>query len=251
MGQFGWKTYEGDYIEDLLFDFNLMQDFREGKPLTVGEVKGILEAEDGEEVYLGIVSFIIDEWKSPEELIPRKCLETALKYAEKLLSSYNYASQWLEDWNDRIEALEEEMEAIQKILNPSVPFNFSKYKKIDQDVFFESSNWEKFDEDDKFGLINFLSIYPNRKALTILKREISIDLAENEDDTTTRMVLIALALSQLEGEDAIDVILENSHDLIDPIIEERVEDYLKNRLRDETDPILSKRIEETIIALHS
>lgn len=45
--------------------------------------------------------------------------------------------------------------------------------------------------------------------------------------------------------------LENSHDLINSIVEERVEDYLKNRLIDETNPNLGKRIEEAIRALHS
>ena len=243
MGQFGWKTYEGDYIEDLLFDFNLMQDFREGKPLTIGEVKEILDGEGNEEVYLGIVSFLIDEWESPHKLIPKECLEIALKYAEGLLKSYTYASQWLYDWNDRIEALGEEMGAIEKILNPSVPFDFSKYDKIDQDVFFELSNWEKFDENDKFGLIDYLSKYPNPKALIILKGEMSKDLTEKEDDTTTRMVLIALALSQLDGEDAIDIILENSHDLINSIVEERIEDYLKSRLDYEKNYHISKIIE--------
>jgi len=250
MGQFGWKTYESDYIEDLLDDFGLIQDFRKGKPLRVEEVKGILEGEDNEEVYLGIVSFLIDEWKSPEELIPKECLETALKYAEKFLSSYNYASRWLEDWNDRIEALEEEIEAIEKILNPSVLFDFSKYEKVDQDVFFDLHNWEKFNEADKFALINYLSKYPNRKALNILKKEISEYREKNDSNARFHLILAGLALSQLEGEDAIDIVLENSHDLTDSLDEERVREYLKSRLLHETDSHLRKRIEETIESLH-
>lgn len=250
MGRWGYKTYESDYIEDLLDDFGLIQDFREGKPLTLEEVREILEGEDSEEVYLGIVSFLLDEWKSPDELIPKKCLETALKYAEKSLNNYSEAKRWVEGWNDRIEALEEEMEAIEKILNPTVPFDFSKYKKIDQDVFFELNNWEKFDESDKFALINYLSKYPNLKAINILKREISAYLEKNDSNAKDHLVLAGLALSQLEGEDAIDIILENSHDLTHSLDKERVEGYLKIRLMDETDSHLCKKIETTIEGLH-
>jgi len=250
MGQFGWKTYESDYIEDLLDDFGLIQDFRKRKPLTVGEVKEILEGEDNEEVYLGVVSFLIDEWESPDKIIPKECLETALKYAEGFLSSYNYASGWLEDWNDRIEALEEEMGAIEKILNPSIPFDFSRYDKIEQDMFFELNNWEKFDQNDKFALINYLSNYPNQKAINILKREISAYHEENDSNARFHLILAALALSQLEGEDAIDIILKNSHDLTDSLDEERVGDYLKSRLVYETDLQLRKKIEEIIEDLH-
>ena len=91
---------------------------------------------------------------------------------------------------------------------------FLEDQKVDQEEFFELNNCEKFDENDKFGLIDYLSRYPNQKALNILKKEISKDREKKEEDTTTQIVLVALALSQLGEEDAIDVILENSHDLI-------------------------------------
>ncbi|HDZ19453.1 hypothetical protein LCGC14_0658560 [marine sediment metagenome] len=250
MGQFGFKTYESDYIEDLLIDYGLIKDFRKGGPLTIDEVRKILNSEENKEVYLGIVSFLIDEWESPDELIPVVCLEAALKYAEGLLSNYSYASSWLDDWNYRIEELEEEIKAIVKILNPSVIFDFSKYETVNQDSFFDLNNWEKFNENDKFSLINFLSINPNRKTINILKKEISKYRGKSEGDATSRLVLAALALSQLEGEDAIDIILENSYDLIDSLIEERVEEYLKIRLRHTTNSQLRKKIEEKIEDLH-
>ena len=250
MGRWGYKTYESDYIEDLFDDFGLHPDFREGRPLTLEEVRKLLESEESEEVYLGIVSYLIDEWESHEVLIPKECLETALKYAEKTLGSYNEAKRWVEGWNYRIEALEEEMESIEKILHPSAPFDFSKYEKVDQDTFFELDNWDKFDESDKFALINYLSKYPNRKAKNILKKEIAAYNENNDYNARFHLILAGIALSQLDGEDVINIILENSYGFTDSFDEERVEEYLKNRLIHETDSNLRKKIEEKIENLH-
>ena len=142
------------------------------------------------------------------------------------------------------------MEAIEKILNPTMPFDFSKYEKVDQKAFFELKNWDKFDELDKFALINYLSKYPNRKVINILKKEIAAYIENNDYNARFHLILAGIALSQLDGEDAIDIILENSHDFIDSFDEERVEEFLKNRLKYETDTHLCKKIEETIENLH-
>ena len=245
MGQFGEKTYENDYIEDIIDDFKLDPDFREENPLTIEKINGILENQDEQEVYLGIVSYLIDMWVVPEKFLSNEVLENALKYAENLLKDFYYACRWFHNWNDRVEALEEEMDAIHKLLNPLVPFDFSRYEKVKQEILYDLTRWDDFYEDHQFDLIEFLSRNPRREAFKILKKDIENYKGENEEITTSRKVLAALAISKIEGEDAIDVILENVNGSYS-WVKQRTKEYLNQRLINEVDRQTRKSIEDVI-----
>lgn len=124
MGQWSDKTYESDYIMDTI------DDFRERK-LTLEEIDTILEGADNSELYLGIVSFLID--RSNSEILSMEVLSIALGYAGSLLRDFDYASRWSENWNDRVEALCEEMKAIYNLFDSITPFDFSRYEKVSQE----------------------------------------------------------------------------------------------------------------------
>lgn len=93
IGQWGDKTYENDYIEDIIHKFNLFPSSR--KDLTTKGVEEILTNISSGEVYVGIVSFLIDNWKSPEEYLSKEVLKVALFYAERLIKDFDYANRWL------------------------------------------------------------------------------------------------------------------------------------------------------------
>ena len=95
-----------------------------------------------------------------------------------------------------------------------------------------------------------MSKYPNRKAINILKKEIAAYNENNDYNARFHLILAGIALSQLDGEDVINIILENSYGFTDSFDEERVEEYLKNRLIHETDSNLRKKIKETIENFH-
>ena len=173
MGQFGEKTFVSDYIEDLIDDYDLDPDFRKDRMLTSLDVEEILSEEEGsEETFLGIVSFIIDRWDNPKDLLTPKSLECAFLYAEELLKDFEYACRWFTNWNDRMDGLEEEMENIHELINPSVPFNFSKYEKIEQNSLLDINNWERFDGVDQIYVLRYLKENPKPEVVNTLKEVI-------------------------------------------------------------------------------
>lgn len=243
MGQFGDKTYESDYIEDIIDDYDLDPDIKEN--LTSSEVKEILNNETDEEVFLGIISFLIDTWEDPKLLLSPEDLENALLYAENLLKDFDYACDWFDNWNDRIQVLEEEMENIHKLLNPSGQFDFSKYDKIDQDSLFDLRNWERFDEDHQFYVIRYLSENPRPEAANILKEDIKKFQNKVGDSVPSRLVLATIALSKIDKEDAINVIFENVSRSFS-WVRDAAKEYLTKRLNFETSNQVRVRIEEFI-----
>lgn len=246
MGQFGDKTYESDYIEDLIDDYDLNPDFREDRMLTSLEIREILrdEGDDGE-VALGIVSFIIDKYDNHKVLLSPKDLKCALLHAEDLLKDFDYACRWFTNWNGRIEALEEEMKNIHKLLEPLNKFDFSKYDKIDQDSLLDIKNWERFDEDHQFYVIRYLSENPRPEAASILKEDIQKFQNKVGDSVPSRLVLATIALSKIDKEDAINVIFENVSRSFS-WVRDAAKEYLTKRLNFETSNQLRVRIEEFI-----
>ncbi|MBY8992691.1 MAG: hypothetical protein KGD58_18245 [Candidatus Lokiarchaeota archaeon] len=250
MGQFGDKTYESDYLEDIIDDYNLEPDFREDKVLTSLEVREILREERGDElVFLGIVSYIIDTYDNHKILLSPKDLRKALRYAGNLLLNFDYACDWFTNWNDRINALEEEMVKIHKLLDPLEPFDFSKFDKINPESLINIKNWEKFDEVHQFYVIrHFVEDpipLPKPEIINILKEDISKFHNKTSDDFSSRLVLAAIALSRIEGEDAVDVILDNvkgSYSWLKEIAKE----YLIERLDFETSNLVRMRINQVV-----
>ena len=240
MGQWGDKTYESDYLEDIINDLRLDPDDRGGEPPTQREISDILNNEDDQEVFLGIVSFLIDIWDSPEKFLSEEILKVAFTIAEFFLKDIEYASQWLHNWNDRIEGLKEEMENIYKLLNPGTSFDFLRYEKINQSELFCIDNWNKFDEDHKFYVIHELSKNPKKEATEILRADISL-----HGKTPSRLVLGAIALSKLNGEDALEVILENVRNSF-LWVKLEAKEYLKTRLINEDNKDKYIKIEEII-----
>lgn len=249
MGQFGDKTYESDYIEDLIDDYDLDPDFRKDRILTSLDVKEILNEEGGsEENFLGIVSYIIDTYDSHKILLSPKNLRKALAYAGNLLKDFDYACRWFTNWNDRIEALEEEMRNVYVLLNPSIPFDFSKYEKVDQDSLLNINNWRKFDENHKFYVINYLSKNPEPKAADILRADIIKFQSKSGNDVPSRLVLAAIALSKIDEQDAINIIFQNVNDSFS-WVREVAKKYLTDRLNVEKDQQICIKINEIITNL--
>lgn len=246
MGQFGDKTYESDYIEDLIDDYNLQPDFREGEILTSLEVKEVLREEEGDkETFLGIVSFIIDTYENHKILLSPKDLRKALDYAGDLLKDFDYACRWFTNWNDRIDALLEEMENIHNLLDPVVPFDFSKYDKIEQDSILDIKNWERFDENHQFYILEYLSENPEPKAADVLKADIKKFQKKSGDDVPSRLVLAAIALSKIEDRVVIDVISDNiSNSFL--WVKEAAKDYLTECLKFEENNHIRKKINAVI-----
>ena len=249
MGQWGDKTYECDYIEDTIDDYDLDPDIRKDRMLTSLEVKEILEIEDEKEVVLGIISFIIDTWENHKLLLSPKNLEDALFYAGSLLKNFDYACRWFTNWNDRMDALEKEMRNIHKLINPSVTFDFSKYDKINQSSLLDVKNWERFDKNHQFyvleHLVRTLGESPEPQVINIIKEDIEKFQDRVGDDVSSRLVLAAIALSKIDGEDAINVIFENINNSFSWVIVVAKE-YLAGRLDHEEDNHLCKKISEII-----
>ena len=131
------NNYSVDWMEipvvpgAIIFDFG----FRNNSiypDKELGREEDILTNISSGEVYVGIVSFLIDNWKSPEEYLSREVLKVALFYAERLIKDFDYANRWLYNWNARLEAMEGEMRTIYGLLKPSIPFDFAKYTKVSQ-----------------------------------------------------------------------------------------------------------------------
>ncbi len=132
MGQFGDKTYENDYIMDIIDDKKLDPDYEEGR-LNHTLLGDVLKGQNDSEAYLGILSFVIENYSSKDILnLSRNVLSIALGYALSLLRNLEYAKKWADDWDDRLEALEEEIGSIFALLFPDIPFDFSKYERVNQ-----------------------------------------------------------------------------------------------------------------------
>jgi len=122
---------------------------------------------------------------------------------------------------------------IYNLLNPSGQFDFSKYDKIDQDSLFDLRNWERFDEDHQFYVLRYLcdtqipSFEP--EAINIIKEDIRKFQNRIGDDVPSRLVLAAIALSKIDGEDAIDVIFEHINNSFS-WVKHAAKEYLTERL---------------------
>lgn len=253
MGQFGDKTYESDYIEDIIDEYSLDPDFREDRLLTSLELGEILREEgDDELIFLGIVSFIIDTYDNHKILLSPRDLRKALQYAGNLLLNFNYACNWFINWNDRIDAIEEEMRNIYNLLDFSFPFDFSKYERIDQGSLLDIENWEKFDEDHQFYVISHFVEGPfppsGSKFIAILKEDIKKSQAKSSIENSSRLVLAAIALSRIDGQDAIKVIFENA-DSSFSWVKKTAKEYLTERLKVEKDQQVRIKINEIISSL--
>lgn len=245
MGQSGDKTYECDYVEDLIGEYELYPGDRD---LTVLDVEEILNEEEGDrEGFLGIVSFIIDRWDNPRGLLTPKLLEKALLYAEDLLKDFEYACRWFTNWKDRMEGLEEEMENIHKLLNLGVPFDFSKYEKIEQDSLLDIKNWDRFDEVDQIYVLRYLKESPKPEVVNTLK-EVIKEVWKGIGDIgvfSSRLVLAAIVISKIDGQDAINVIFENVDNSFSWVCE-AAKEYLTERLDIENDKHIRKQIRKII-----
>lgn len=240
------RTYEADYIADIIEDFALDPMFMAP---SLDEVKDILELVDDGEVFLGIVSFIIDNWETAE-VLSVDILMKAMEHAQGLLKDFQYASRWLYNWDYRKEAIEEEMRNIHIKLKDSEPFDFSKYQTVDKAALFDLSRWEEFNENHQFYIIYELSKKPKIESIEILKRDIEnfSKKDEKDEEAPSRLVLASVALSRLGVGDALEIIFRNFHDSY-PWVMNETKEYLYSRLSREGNVKVREKIEDFLESL--
>ncbi|MBA7624412.1 hypothetical protein ES703_31820 [subsurface metagenome] len=98
------------------------------------------------------------------------------------------------------------------------------------------------------SVLRYLSENPSEDAKELLKNDIEQHKKSTSFGSSSRLVLAAVALSSVQGEDAIDIVLENCYDLF-YWVAQIAQRYLRKRLIKEEDQTLKKEIEEKLVEL--
>lgn len=104
-------------------------------------------------------------------------------------------------------------------------------------------------KEEHLRVLRYLSENPSEEAKELLKNDINQHKNSTNFESSSRLVLAAIALSRIEGEDAIDIVLENCYDLF-PWVAQIAQRYLEKRLIKEEDQSLKNNIEKKLVDLN-
>ncbi len=127
------------------------------------------------------------------------------------------------------------------ILNYLAALNISDIGDLMISLYHKSKN-------QHLNVLRYLSENPFEDAKELLKNDIKQHQNSTSFGSSSRLVLAAIALSRIEGEDAIEIILENCYNLY-YWVAQIAQRYLEKRLIREEDQNLKKNIEKTLVDL--